>query len=162
MGDRRHRQLVSRSPLSVQLLDGRPDAVRAHLRHVWSHWSGPGFDVDTPDFEALVDRYARPGAFGAATQWYRVGRGCLADAVAEQPPPPHERIAVATRVLWQELDPIFPRRWADRLAKFFSDVTLHPVDGIGHFTPLEAPREFPAAARAAVSGRRGRPVGGRP
>ena len=30
--------------LSTQLVDGQPDAVRAYLRHFWSHWSGPGYE----------------------------------------------------------------------------------------------------------------------
>jgi pimeloyl-ACP methyl ester carboxylesterase len=49
---------------------------------------------------------------------------------------------VPTHVLWQELDPLFPRAWSDRLGEFFADITVHHVDGIGHFTPLEAPADF--------------------
>ena len=30
--------------LSTELVDGQPDAVRAYLRHFWSHWSGPGYE----------------------------------------------------------------------------------------------------------------------
>src|SRR5580658_3837205 len=29
--------------LAEQLIDGQPDAVRAYLRHFWTHWSGPGY-----------------------------------------------------------------------------------------------------------------------
>src|ERR1700759_4176490 len=29
--------------LSTELVDGQPEAVRAYLRHFWSHWSGPGY-----------------------------------------------------------------------------------------------------------------------
>jgi pimeloyl-ACP methyl ester carboxylesterase len=29
--------------LVEQLVDGRPEAVRAYLRHFWGHWSGPGY-----------------------------------------------------------------------------------------------------------------------
>lgn len=45
-------------------------------------------------------------------------------------------------MLWQSDDPLFPRAWSDRLDRFFSDFELRPLDGIGHFTPLEAPRPF--------------------
>ena len=31
--------------LCTDLIDGRPDAVRAYLRHFWSHWSGPGYEL---------------------------------------------------------------------------------------------------------------------
>lgn len=146
-------QYFHRSPLSTLLLDGQRDKIHAYLHHFWSHWSGPDFTVDTPEFEALVDQYARPGAFEAATNWYRVGPGYLATTAREQPPATRERVAIPTHVLWQELDPIFPRRWADRLAEFFTDITVHPVDGIGHFTPLEAPQDFAGAVRAAVNDR---------
>jgi pimeloyl-ACP methyl ester carboxylesterase len=52
---------------------------------------------------------------------------------------------VPTTVLWPEHDPLFPRAWADRLDDFFANVRLQQVDGVGHFTPLECPRDFAAA-----------------
>jgi pimeloyl-ACP methyl ester carboxylesterase len=146
-------QYFHRSPLSVPLLDGKRDLVRGYLHHFWTQWSGPEFVVDTPEFEALVDRYSRPGAFEAATNWYRATAGYVRNALAERPPAARERIAVPTHVLWQELDPLFPRAWADRLTEFFSDVTVHEADGVGHFTPLEAPEQFAAAVRAAARDR---------
>ena len=36
----------------------------------------------------------------------------------------------------------------DRLAEFFSDVTLEQLPTAGHFTPLEAPDRFATAIRA--------------
>ncbi|MCW2931052.1 MAG: epoxide hydrolase, partial [Actinomycetia bacterium] len=103
----------------------------------------------TPAFEHLVDRYARPGAFESTSNWYRAGAGYVASALAEQAPERGARLTIPVRVLWQELDPLFPRAWADRLGDFFADVTVLPVDGIGHFTPVEAPREFAAVVKAA-------------
>ena len=38
-------QAFHRLELAEQLIDGRPDAVRAYLRHFWDHWSGPGFEL---------------------------------------------------------------------------------------------------------------------
>lgn len=147
-------QSFHRSPVAVELIDGRPDAVRAYLRHFWNHWSGPDYLVDTPEFDALVDRYARPGAFDAATRWYRVGGGYLSNALAEQPPAPSARLRTPVRVLWQQLDPLFPRSLADRLDEFFTDVTIHYADGVGHFTPLEAAEAFSATVAAALASAR--------
>src|SRR6266700_3950624 len=31
--------------LAEVLLDGKPDAVREYLRHFWTHWSGPHFEL---------------------------------------------------------------------------------------------------------------------
>jgi pimeloyl-ACP methyl ester carboxylesterase len=57
---------------------------------------------------------------------------------------------VPTTVLWPEHDPVFPRAWSDRLDDFFANVRLQHVDGVGHFTPLECPRDFAAALAAAA------------
>jgi pimeloyl-ACP methyl ester carboxylesterase len=82
----------------------------------------------------------------ASLGWYRAGSGTVASALAETEP--EERIATPTTVLWQEHDPLFPRAWADRLDAFFSAVELVELDGVGHFTPVEAPEAFAAAIRA--------------
>jgi pimeloyl-ACP methyl ester carboxylesterase len=131
--------------LAEQLLDGSRAAVRAYLAHFWSHWSGPGFEPDPAELDRLAEAYARPGAFVASINWYRAGSGAIARSLAEQVPVPADRLAVPTTVLWPEHDPLFPRAWSDRLEQFFSDVELRPLDGVGHFTPLEAPDAFAAA-----------------
>jgi pimeloyl-ACP methyl ester carboxylesterase len=137
--------------LAEQLVDGRPDAVRSYLRHFWSHWSGPGFELTAVHLEHLVSGYAEPGAFTASIGWYRAGAGAVARSVAEQAPAPADRINVPTTVLWPEHDPLFPRAWSDRVDDFFSDVRLDLLDGVGHFTPLESPHAFAAALAAAAS-----------
>jgi pimeloyl-ACP methyl ester carboxylesterase len=135
--------------LATQLVDGRPGAVRAYLRHFWSHWSGPRFELSEDHLEHLVSVYASPGAFVASIGWYRAGAGAVARSVAEQPPRPADRIALPTTVLWPEHDPLFPRAWSDRLDEFFADVRLRHLDGVGHFTPLECPDAFAEAVSAA-------------
>lgn len=67
-------------------------------------------------------------------------------------PPRGNRIATPTHVLWQDHDRIYPRAWSDTVDQFFSDVTIHAVNGVGHFVPVEAPRPFSDALRAAVAG----------
>ncbi|MEV0801526.1 alpha/beta hydrolase [Kribbella sp. NPDC050281] len=129
-------QAFHRLPVIEELIDGKPDAVRSYLRHFWTHWSGPGFE---PDLDHLVETYSVPGAFTASLNWYRAGAGSVATSAAESSPPSYDRIGVPTVVLWPELDPLFPRAWSDRLDDFFSDVRLRPVDGVGHYAPLEYP-----------------------
>jgi pimeloyl-ACP methyl ester carboxylesterase len=131
--------------LAEHLLDGSRDAVRAYLAHFWSHWSGPGFEPDPAELDRLAEAYGRPGAFVASINWYRAGSGAIARSLAEQVPAPEDRLAVPTTVLWPEHDPLFPQAWSDRLGQFFSDVDLRPLNGAGHFAPLEAPDEFAAA-----------------
>jgi len=131
--------------IAEQLIDGRPDAVRAYLRHFWSHWSGPSFAPADADIDHLVEVYGPPGAFTASIGWYRAGAGTVARSADERAPAPGERLATPTTVLWPEHDPLFPRRWSDRLAEFFTSVDLRYVDDVGHFIPLEAPAAFAAA-----------------
>ena len=129
-------QAFHRLPVIEELIDGKPDEVRAYLNHFWNHWSGPGFQ---PELDHLVEVYSAPGAFTASIQWYRAGAGSVAVSAAETAPALYDRIAVPTVVLWPEFDPLFPRAWSDRLDDFFSDVRLRPVDGVGHYAPLEYP-----------------------
>lgn len=137
--------------LAVQLVDGRPDAVRAYLRHFWTHWSGPGYDPAEADIDHLVSVYAPRGAFAASIAWYRAGAGSVAVSVAERTPDPGRRTTAPTTVLWPSHDPLFPREWSDRLDDYFADVRLVPLDGAGHFIPVERPRELAAAVNAAVA-----------
>jgi pimeloyl-ACP methyl ester carboxylesterase len=129
-------QAFHRLPVIEELIDGKPDAVRAYLTHFWTHWSGPSFQ---PELEHLVAVYSVPGAFTASLGWYRAGAGSVAMSAAETAPALYDRTAVPTVVLWPEFDPLFPRAWSDRLDDFFSDVRLRPVDGVGHYAPLEYP-----------------------
>ena len=140
-------QPFHRLGLADELIDGRPDAVRAYLRHIWSHWSGPAFELSEVDLDRLVAQYVEPGAFGASIAWYRAGSGMVATSLAEVPPAPEERLAQPTRVLWPEHDPLFPPAWADRLDEWFADVTVTPLPGAGHFSPLEAPEAYATAIR---------------
>jgi pimeloyl-ACP methyl ester carboxylesterase len=137
--------------LVEELLDGRPEAVRPYLRHFWSHWSGPSFEPDDRRLDHLAEVYSPPGAMTASVAWYRAGSGMVAMSLAERAPAPADRIAVPTTVLWPEHDPLFPRAWSDRLGEFFGDVRVRHLDGVGHFTPVEAPEAFAAAIRDALA-----------
>jgi pimeloyl-ACP methyl ester carboxylesterase len=138
--------------LSTELIDARPDAVRTYLRHFWSHWSGPGYELTGDHLDHLVSAYGPPGAFAASIAWYRAGAGSVAASLAEQVPASDRRIAVPTTVLWPSHDPLFPREWSDRIGDFFAAFGLVPLDQVGHFVPLEAPAELAAAISTALSG----------
>jgi pimeloyl-ACP methyl ester carboxylesterase len=131
--------------LVEELVDGRPAAVRAYLRHFWSHWSGPAFEPDQRRLDHLVEVYGSPGALTASVAWYRAGSGMVAVSLAERAPALRERIAVPTTVLWPEHDPLVPPAWSDQLEEFFAAVELESLEGVGHFTPVEAPEAFAAA-----------------
>jgi pimeloyl-ACP methyl ester carboxylesterase len=132
--------------LVEEILDGHPRAVRAYVGHFWRHWSGPDFEPSDERLDHLAAVYGAPGAMATSVAWYRAGSGMVARSLTETVPA--ERIAIPTTVLWQEHDPLFAREWSDRLGEFFSDVELVELDGVGHFTPAEAPEAFAAAIRA--------------
>lgn len=133
-------QAFHRIALSEELLDGKPEAIRAYLRHFWEHWSGPQFTLDDKRLDHLVSVYGSPGAFVASVQWYRAGGGTAAVATTETAPAPADRLATPTVVLWPDRDPLFPREWSDRIGEFFSKARVRFVDGAGHFAPLEYPQ----------------------
>ncbi len=135
-----------------QLIDGRPDAVRAYLTHFWSHWSGPSFELGEEALSRVAGLYSEPGAFVASIAWYRAGAGSVARSLAEQAPAPGHRIHVPTTVLWPGHDPLFPVGWSDRLGEFFDQVRLRMLPSAGHFAPLEAPGEFAEEITAATAG----------
>jgi pimeloyl-ACP methyl ester carboxylesterase len=136
--------------LAEQLIDGRPDAVRAYLAHFWSHWSAPGFELGEAALSRIVRLYSEPGAFVASIAWYRAGAGSVARSLAEQAPAPGDRIHVPTTVLWPGHDPLFPVGWSDRLGEFFDQVRLRMLPSAGHFTPLEGPGAFAEEIKAAA------------
>jgi pimeloyl-ACP methyl ester carboxylesterase len=133
--------------LAEELIDGKPDAVRAYLRHFWEHWSGPNYVVDESRLDHLTEMYSAPGAFISSVQWYRSSGDPVSAYAGEVPPETSERLRTPTTVLWQEHDAIFPQAWSNRLDEFFADYELQLLPGVGHFTPLEATDDFAEAIR---------------
>jgi pimeloyl-ACP methyl ester carboxylesterase len=136
-----------RLTLAEEIVDGRPAAVRAYLRHFWNHWSGPGFTVDENRLDHLTQAYSAPGAFLASVMWYRSSSNPVKAYANETVPAPEDRLSTPTTILWQEHDPIFPLAWSDRLDDFFADHTFIALDEVGHFTPLEATGHFVTAIK---------------
>jgi pimeloyl-ACP methyl ester carboxylesterase len=133
--------------LARQLIDGKSEAVRAYLRHFWSHWSGPNYVVDSKRIDHLTEVYSAPGAFIASINWYRTSSNPVTAFATETKPRRDRRLAVPTTVLWEDQDPIFPYEWSKWLDDFFADYTLERLSGIGHFTPLEATDRFVKAIK---------------
>jgi pimeloyl-ACP methyl ester carboxylesterase len=136
--------------LSSKLIDGDARAVRAYLRHFWSHWSGPGYRQPETDLDRLTEIYSEPGAFTASIGWYRASSGTIARGLSEKTPARHDRISAEAVILWPEHDPLFPQAWSDRVPDFFSRATVRLLPGIGHFVPLEAPQVFASAIKDAL------------
>lgn len=129
-------------PWAADLVAYNRDTVRIYLRHFYDHWVGRKDSVKPDEFEAIVDVFARPGAFATSVGFYRARAAQRrTEAGAGKPAP----IAQPVRVLWGALDPVIRVAWADRLAEFFTQVTLTVLPDAGHFLPFEAPTEVLAA-----------------
>jgi pimeloyl-ACP methyl ester carboxylesterase len=139
-----------RLPLAVALAGRDRAAVETYLGHFYRHWTGRPESVRGPEFEAVVDVYAVPGAFDSSLNWYRSGAGTLetarqAVAAPAGVPPP---LAHPAEVLWGELDPLFPPAWAEGLERSLAHHRLRILPGVGHFIPFEAPDAVVEAVRA--------------
>ena len=78
-------QFFNQLDLADELMDGDRSAVRAYLRHFWSHWSGPALRQTDAELDRLADVYGAPGAFTASIGWYRAGSGMVARSLARRP-----------------------------------------------------------------------------
>jgi pimeloyl-ACP methyl ester carboxylesterase len=137
--------------LCEQMLDGKPEAVRAYLAHFWRHWSGPDFHLDDASLDRLVQHYSAPGAFRASIAWYRAGAGAVAHSLSETTPDRRQRLQTPLVVLWPEHDPLFPRAWSDGVDAFYANADVRPVDGVGHYAPLEYPEVMTEAITALLN-----------
>jgi pimeloyl-ACP methyl ester carboxylesterase len=126
------------------------ETVRAYLSHFYHHWVGRKDALRKTEFEAIVDTYAREGAVRGSLNWVRSGAGTGLSPKLHELPTAGDlsesvQITHPTRILWGELDPIFPPSWADNLSKYFPNMTLKMLPDVGHFAPFEAPEEIVAA-----------------
>ena len=124
--------------------------MEAYLGHFYRHWVGRHDSVRPPEFDAIVDVYAAPGALDVSPNWYRSGAGTLETArramaapVPAPPPLPHR-----AEVLWGERDALFPPAWAEGLESTLSHHRLRVLPGVGHFIPFEAPEAMTESIRA--------------
>ncbi|MET8161958.1 alpha/beta hydrolase [Sphaerisporangium sp. NPDC005289] len=132
--------ILYKTRLVEDLIDGRPDAVRAALRESLVNWSAPGSDVVGQLLDHLTENHSAPGAFVAGIMWFRFPEGNPITYYAnEQKPDLADRFSTHITILWPDKDPLFPQEWSDNLSDFYSDHTLHLLENAGHFSPLEAP-----------------------
>lgn len=131
-------QHFHRTPLPGELIDGRPDAVRAYLTYIVDSWASKS-GLSTGGDSTTSFASTRAGAFAASIAWYRDNVG-YADG---------RPVTVPTTMLWPDDDPLFPLEWADELGGWFTDVELWPTS-CGHFVLLEEPDAVADAIRRRI------------
>ncbi|MBP1933343.1 alpha/beta fold hydrolase [Ammoniphilus resinae] len=129
--------------LFEQLFANEPSAARKYVRHFYEHWSGEKGSIEENDLQSILDRYAEPGALLSSIMYYRARAADKAKQASGSSP--SSPIIQETSVVWGEADPVMKVEWSDRLGEFFENFTLKRLSGIGHFVPLESPKEAAAA-----------------
>jgi pimeloyl-ACP methyl ester carboxylesterase len=133
--------------VSEELVGRDRDSVRRYLAHFYEHWCNRTETVREREFEAIVDAYARPGAFAASIAYYRARAGArIAEASGTG-----DGIAHPAAIAWGEADPVMLASWSDRLDGTFSDHELTLLPGVGHFVPIEAPDATIETIRRAIA-----------
>ncbi|WP_068182658.1 alpha/beta hydrolase [Mycobacterium sp. UM_CSW] len=129
-----------KSELVEEIIDGKPDAVRAALKENLVNWSAPGSTVVDDLLDHLTANHSAPGAFLAGVLWFRNAEGNPITYYANETTPAREdRFSTPVTILWPDQDPLFPQTWSDTLDDFYADFTLEFLDNCGHFSPLESP-----------------------
>ncbi|GIM46189.1 hydrolase [Collibacillus ludicampi] len=160
IGERRYQPSAQREfwyqhlhnlPLAEKLIGYNRDTVRLYLAHFYDHWVGRKEAIRPHEFEAIVDMYAKPGAIKGSISYYQARNA--ARSAESTSMSADSKIIHPTFVLWGEADPVIPSLWSDRLGEYFERFTLRVLPGIGHFVPIEAPRETLEAIFAALNQR---------
>jgi len=130
-------QSFHRLPFAADLVGSSREACRIYFRHFLSHWAHDPHVFDE-DLEVWVDNFMKPGNLQGGFNWY-IGawKGRLAMLRGELPAP--TPIAVPTRVLWGEHDPVLKSEWADRFGDYFSNAKVGTAADAGHFVHYEQP-----------------------
>ena len=139
------------SPLAEQLLDGRRTRSATTWPLLGALVARPASLPDPDRPRRSSSRCTRDPARSRLDRLVPLRRGRRRDGAEERAPAPEDRIARPTTVLWGEHEPLYPPAWSDRSDEYYADFAARPLDGVGHFTPLEAPQRV---ATATVQGLR--------
>ena len=136
--------------LAEQLVDGKPDAVRAYLRT--SGRTGPGrLQLADRDLDRLSSATGSPGRSSRRSAGTARARAWSRRASRSA----HRRPRIGSRSPRGSLArprPAVPARVVGPARRVLLRVTVTPLPDAGHFTPLEAPQALAAAIRQTVAG----------
>ncbi|GAB1822188.1 alpha/beta fold hydrolase [Herbidospora sp. RD11066] len=135
--------IMYKTRLVEDLIDGKPEAVRAALRENLEKWSPPGSTAVDELLDHLTENHSAPGAFLAGAMWFRHPEGNPITAYANETRPARgDRFSKNITILWPDSDALFPTEWCDTLDDFYSDYDLHFMEKTGHFSPVDSPETW--------------------
>ncbi|MFF2385677.1 alpha/beta fold hydrolase [Streptomyces sp. NPDC058108] len=135
--------ILYKTRLVEDLIDGKPEAVRAALKENLVSWSPPGSPAVDVLLDHLTENHSKPGEFVAGAMWFRYPEGNPITFYAnETKPAPEDRFSKNITILWPDSDALFPTEWSDTLSDYYSDFDLHFMENTGHFSPVDSPETW--------------------
>lgn len=108
--------------------------------------------ISEEERQIYIAQWERPGALTAMLNWYRASKLVV--------PPPGitveipdavlagtRKITIPVRVIWGLEDKALLPIQLNGIGEVAEDLELHPLEGVGHFAPWEAPREVANALK---------------
>lgn len=133
-------------PWAADLVGDSRAACRTYIGHFLRHWAHDPHSFDA-DLETWVDNFLRPGNLQGGFNWYLSVAEARAQVIREEVPP-LPKIALPTRIMWGQHDPVLKVEWIDRLPEYFADPEVTIAEGAGHFVHYETPDAAAAAIAA--------------
>lgn len=107
--------------------------------------------IPAGDRQSYLDDWGQPGALTAMLNWYRASR-MIVPVAGEQVAVPAwvdhvAKIKVPVRVIWGLDDKALLPVQLEKIGEVGDDVEVHPLVGVGHFAPWQAPDKVAGALK---------------
>lgn len=114
--------------------------------------------VSAEERQRYIDDWSQPGALTAMLNWYRASKLVVPPPGITVPIPDAAiaalpKVKVPVRVVWGLGDTALKPVQLEGIGEVGDDVTVHPLPGVGHFAPWEAPEAVADALRPFLLGR---------
>jgi len=108
--------------------------------------------VPAEERQTYIDQWSRPGALTAMLNWYRASQ-VVVPAVDEHAAMPSwvdrglPKLRIPVRVIWGLEDKALLPIQLQGIGEVGDDVEVFPLEGVGHFSPWEAPAQVAEALK---------------
>lgn len=130
-------QQFHQKDFAAALVGSSRAATRIYFTHFLTHWAHQKRAFE-PFIEEWVDNFSRPGNIQGGFDWYS-GVAAFRRRMMREGALPTAKIDAPTYVLWGRHDPVLQYAWSDKLADYFSVLTLECAEDAGHFVHVEVP-----------------------
>jgi pimeloyl-ACP methyl ester carboxylesterase len=113
--------------------------------------------IPAEERQIYIDQWSRPGALTAMLNWYRSSQVAV-PAIGEEAEMPAwvergvPKLHIPVRVIWGLGDKALLPIQLKGIGEVGDDVEVFPLEGVGHFSPWEAPEKVAAALKPFLLG----------